>query len=164
MGLRCYGVAQSLGERHNKSAGITPLQWLEHFGNSLNRGSGLKDMSRPLPLICRSTPSDHTFTSYDDGRFCPSLQNFLELSIQDMTLQLPPGAATVGGYACRLRLLGNAMSRPPLQLGSLKPTGADGFLQAAACSSDRQLSIYPVDKDMSTTLLVAEVGFFLLHG
>ena len=163
MGLRCHGVAQSLGERHNRSSGITPLEWLDHFGTSLNRGSGLKDINRPLPLICRASPSDLAFTTYDDGRACPSLQNFLELSIQDMTLEVPTdtgGHTTSGGYACRLRLLGNAMSRPPLQLGSLGPCEAGGLLRASACSSSLggHPSIYPIDQDLSTSLLVVEVG------
>jgi len=166
MGLKCHGVAQSLGERHNESAGVTPLQWLEHFGTSLNRGSGLKDMSRPLPLICRSTPSDHTFTSYDDGRFCPSLQNFLELSVEDLTLSRGKGTGDlfIKGSSCRLRLLGNAMSRPPLPLGDLRPSGPDGDSTATLSPKEETTSsspskpvMYPVDHDLETTLLVIEV-------
>jgi hypothetical protein len=63
MTLRCEGVAQSLGRRHNESAGVTPLMWLDHFGSSVNRGTGLKDRNRPLPLICLvSKPSGHTWS------------------------------------------------------------------------------------------------------
>ena len=172
MGLQCHGVAQSLGERHNSSSGITPLEWLEHFGNSLNLGSGLKDINRPLPLICRASPSDRSFTAHDDGRACPSLQNFLALSVENLTLtdgQIPSDFLKGGReYSCRLRLLGNAMSRPPLQLGNLcqASSGPGGNVTTTVSALGKKNSsdctpkpvIYPVDHDLETTLLVVEVS------
>ena len=168
MTLRCEGLAQSLGERHNKSSGITPLQWLDHFGTSLNRGSGLRDRDRPLPLICRAQPEDRAMTAYDDGQACPSLQNFLEVTVEEMSLVPGEGSADFmkneGGYACRLRLLGNSMSRPPLHLGNLTPD-VDGRYRASLGGSDHLDSaapcMYPISHDLDTTLLVLEVGLNL---
>ena len=169
MTLRCEGLAQSLGESHNKSSGITPLQWLDHFGTSLNRGSGLKDRDRPLPLNCHASPGHHAMTAYEDGRACPSLESFLEVTVEELMVSYQEegigGAGKAdGGYACRLRLLGNAMSRPPLQLGSLEPVGEGQYrasLNGPSTTGTADVPspcLYPVHHDVNATLLVVEVS------
>ena len=175
MTLRCEGLAQSLGESHNKSSGITPLQWLDHFGTSLNRGSGLKDRDRPLPLHCHASPGDHAMTAYEDGRGCPSLESFLEVSVEELSVSYQGEAGlggtgkADGGYACRLRLLGNAMSRPLLQLGSLEPAGEGLYRASLVDSARREMPagqeaapkpcFYPVHHEVDSTLLVVEVSY-----
>ncbi len=174
MTLGCKTVAKNLGQRHNKSAGITPPQWLTQFGTSLNRGSELHDASRPLPLYCFASPGDRAMTSYDDGRACPSLQAFLEIEVQHVGVSVVGAedfSNSRGPYGCRLRLLGNAMSRPPLEVGVLERVQTQQGSQAAVyravpdAQSDGAVpqlaqpkpTMYPVDHDLKTSLLAVEV-------
>ena len=163
MTLRCQGLAQKLGDRHNKNVGVSPLAWLDHFGTSLNLGSGLKARDRPLPLICRASPGDRSMTAFEDGRHCPSLQSFLEVSVEEVTIQLVGKLEEVskeeGGYCCRLRMVGNAMSRPPLALGELVFQPGLGTFSLAKSGDPSTLppTLYPVHHDLETTIILLEV-------
>jgi hypothetical protein len=174
-------VARTLGERHNKTSGIAPVQWLQQFGRSLNMGSGLKLPDQPLPLSCFPSPQSQGMALYENGQACPSLQPFLQIEIQDMQLMATSSASLrLQNCLCRVRLLGNAMSRPPVLLGSLAclgggPTNQGNVFQCPAllrlqtgnrdvtergASRGKVMSagLYPVHHDLSTTLLMFEVG------
>jgi hypothetical protein len=128
MTLKCSGLGQKLGNAHNKEHGITPLSWLSTFGASLNTGV-LKDKGRPLPLHCCEQPGDSHMAEYVDGRACPSLESFLELVVEGLALGTTTEVAedlfgqsnvrdsgASSRVAVRIRLLGNAMSRPSLKV------------------------------------------------
>ena len=111
-------------------------------------------------------------TAFEDGRLCPSLESFLEISVQELRVIFAEGVGKVFhmddvDLGCRLRILGNAMSRPPLHLGKLESDySAVGSLhatlnrsEAGEGSQDESFpSIYPIDKDLSSTVLIVEVS------
>ncbi|GAX72857.1 hypothetical protein CEUSTIGMA_g312.t1 [Chlamydomonas eustigma] len=177
--LKCRSVARKLGKHHNRTSGITPLQWLQQFGRSLNMGCGLKLPHRPLPLGCYTSSQSPSMALYENGQSCPSLQSYLHLEIQDMQLTTTSSpASNFHNCFCRVRLLGNAMSRPPLLLGPLDPMkglpeSQGSVFQCPALlrhpergyeseggenkEKDVSTSLYPLNHDLSTTLLVYEV-------
>ena len=69
-------------------------------------------------------PSDPLLPHFSpqDGRACPSLESYLELRVQGLSVRcqalgrLGVDGAAEDTFSCRVRLLGNAMSRPPLQV------------------------------------------------
>ena len=122
--------------------------------------------------------------SLKDGRSCPSLESYIEISVGNLSVQCLAlgiggpdgkglGSAGSDGCAlnCRVRLLGNSMSRPPLQfqlhkkpsvatwsaqLGLEKRRGdVKGAFQPSEIGSRRTL--YPVHHDLDSTLLLVEV-------
>ena len=165
MTLKCKGVAQRLGQKHNESAGVSPLIWLDDFGMSLNLGSGLKDRNRPLPLICRASPTDSTMTAFEDGRKCPSLQNFLEVAVEEVSIrlhgELEGAVKDEGRYRCRMRLLGNPMSRPPLALGDLVYQPDSGLFSLGMEANESRPTMYPIHHNAESTLVVFEVRLII---
>lgn len=179
MTLGLSSLAQKLGKSHNRSHGITPLQWLTSFGTALNLGL-YDDATQPLPLHCCSAADQGALTPYPDGTACPSLQSYLHISVAEVAV-LAQAAALEGLDApfltCRLRLLGNAMSRPPLLFelqraeqggecvyrlvskGSRSSMpGAGGGALNPEYQPDNEPFLYPVHHDVSTSLLMVEVG------
>ena len=110
-------------------------------------------------------------TAFEDGRLCPSLESYLEISVEELRVSFSPGEGKDFcrddlELVCRLRILGNAMSRPPLHLGKLETdVSALGCLHATLSRSkggedskeESIPSIYPIDKDLSSTVLTVEV-------
>ena len=118
---------------------------------------------------------DLSMTAFEDGRLCPSLESFLEISVKEMTVSFADG---VGNdfqdddvqLGCRLRILGNAMSLPPLPLGVLiGDYSGQGCIHATLNRSEggegpteeTYPTMYPIDKDLSSTILAVEVSGIL---
>jgi hypothetical protein len=121
-------------------------------------------------------------TAFEDGRHCPSLQSFLEVSVEEASLVWGEGAGAYkalfdgaggsgGSLRVRVRLHGNAMSRPPVELGGLDPLpprgtpapsedGTRGIASVLGKGQDGSegWTFYPVHHDLEATLLVIEVS------
>ena len=106
-------------------------------------------------------------TAFDDGRQCPSLESFLEVTVEDLEVKFENGGAGSifdkerGALGCRLRMLGNAMSRPPLDLGLLESDySAVGTLKVGigVGQNEREMwgwdQSFPHDMDQTSQSLV----------
>ena len=151
MTLGCKGVAKSMGRRHNRQHGISPLRWLADFATALNSGANGKH-DTPLPLFAHphhvrrhgqqpqhaqyprhagsvDAATAAQYTTHADGSTCPSLERYLQLSVAGLKLRLPPaasGAATLPPaekLAVRLRVVGNTHSHSPAELSKFAETG-----------------------------------------
>ncbi|GAX72858.1 hypothetical protein CEUSTIGMA_g313.t1 [Chlamydomonas eustigma] len=180
MMLGCEGLARLLGRRHNSKSGISPVKWLQQFGRSLSLGQRNNDPKQPLPLYCFQSSEETHLRAYSNGLACPSLQAFLEIKVDSLTMNMmmdeheSSQRDQTSVLACRLWLLGNAMSRPPLHLGTLRRltspqtsnmaatycvyTHARSEVEAElAMPYAHNLTIYPVHHELATTVLLLEV-------
>ncbi|KAG2491295.1 hypothetical protein HYH03_010301 [Edaphochlamys debaryana] len=149
MALRCQGVAEAMGRRHNQTCGISPMRWLIDFATALNKGQTTdpgkapEDTRRdtattPLPLYGPGTgpgsgPHDMPYT---DGTACPALQTYLRLTVSGLRGLLDPSAAPLlraSSVGVRVRVTGNTHTHTPVHLKKVTvDAGAAGPAQQTA--------------------------------
>ncbi|KAG2491297.1 hypothetical protein HYH03_010303 [Edaphochlamys debaryana] len=149
MALRCQGVAEAMGRRHNQTCGISPKRWLIDFATALNKGQTTdpgkapEDTRRdtattPLPLYGPGTgpgsgPHDMPYT---DGTACPALQTYLRLTVSGLRGLLDPSAAPLlraSSLGVRVRVTGNTHTHTPVHLKKVTvDAGEAGPAQQAA--------------------------------